>query len=240
MTRPSGRGHDISALFPMISGGDAEAWARHAHPVSVWTRVLFGLPLLILAGWSRVWIGPWWTAALAAAVFFIWINPLMTPVPRSTDNWRSKSTIGERLWLRMNRDEVPRRHRTVPRVLMIGSALGHGWVCSSHPATGRNEPTGLVRIAFAARSPSCFVRSLCGGKEHDLRAIPRWPPADRRVIGSLGHAPVDESADSPDIAALYGVPAQFIHPVEPRRVIRDDTVSFPFQSRSGPGKESDT
>jgi hypothetical protein len=116
---------DLSALFPMISGADAETWARHAHPVSVWTRILFGLPLLTLAAWSRVWIGPWWIAAMAAAVFFIWINPRMTPVPRSTDNWGSKSTIGERLWLRMRRDEVPPWHRTVPRVLMVGSALGH-------------------------------------------------------------------------------------------------------------------
>ncbi|TFL16366.1 hypothetical protein DR046_20420 [Jannaschia formosa] len=109
----------------MISGEDAEAWARHAHPVSVWTRILLGLPLLILAGWSRVWIGPWWIAGLAAAIFFIWINPRMTPVPRSTDNWGSRSTLGERLWLRMTREEVPPWHRTVPRVLMVGSALGH-------------------------------------------------------------------------------------------------------------------
>lgn len=125
MTRISKHRTDLASLFPMISGADAEAWARDAHPVSVWTRILLGLPLLILAGWSRVWIGPWWIAALAAAVLFIWINPRMTPPPRSTDNWGSKSTIGERLWLRMSRDEIPPWHRTVPRLLMLGAALGH-------------------------------------------------------------------------------------------------------------------
>ena len=49
----------------------------------------------------------------------------MTPIPRSTNNWGSISTLGERLWLRMTRDEVPPWHRTVPRVLIVGSALGH-------------------------------------------------------------------------------------------------------------------
>lgn len=121
-TRPE-RG--LERLFPMISGADAKAWARHAHPASVWTRIVLGLPLLILAAWSRVWIGPWWLAVLAAAIFFIWVNPRMTPVPKTTDNWGSKSTIGERAWLRMARDEVPAWHRTVPRVLTVGSTLGH-------------------------------------------------------------------------------------------------------------------
>lgn len=126
MSRPIRSAQGLTRLFPMISGADAEAWARHAHPISVWTRIALGLPLLTLAGWSRVWIGSWWVAALAGAAFFLWINPRMTPVPRSTENWGSKSTIGERLWLRMTREEVPPWHRTVPRVLMAGSALGHG------------------------------------------------------------------------------------------------------------------
>ena len=59
MNRFSRPGADVAALLPTISGADAEAWARHAHRVSVWTRILLGLPLLIPAGWSRVWIGPW-------------------------------------------------------------------------------------------------------------------------------------------------------------------------------------
>jgi hypothetical protein len=125
MRLPTNSEQALKGLFPMISGADAEAWARHAHPVSVWTRIALGLPLLTLAAWSRLWIGPWWIAAMAAAVFFIWINPRMTPVPRSTDNWGSKSTIGERLWLRMSTSDVPTWHRTVPRVLIAGSAFGH-------------------------------------------------------------------------------------------------------------------
>lgn len=125
MSRPTTSEQGVMRLFPMISGADAEAWARHAHPLSVWTRIALGLPLLTLAAWLPVWIGPWWVAALAVPGFFLWINPRMTPVPRSTDNWGSKSTIGEQLWLRMSRNEVPAWHRTGPRVLIAGLALGH-------------------------------------------------------------------------------------------------------------------
>ncbi len=125
MSRPANFEQAVTRVFPMISGADAEVWARHAHPVSVWTRIALGLPLLTLAAWSRVWIGPWWVAAMTAAIFFLWINPRMTPPPRSLDNWGSRSTIGERLWLRMTRDDVPVSHRTVPRILIAGSALGH-------------------------------------------------------------------------------------------------------------------
>lgn len=43
----------IAAAFNMSE----DAWARHANPWSVWTRIATALPLLILAVWSRVWLG---------------------------------------------------------------------------------------------------------------------------------------------------------------------------------------
>ncbi|NKX44628.1 hypothetical protein HCU73_08505 [Roseibacterium sp. KMU-115] len=109
----------------MLSGQDDDAWARHTHPLSVWTRIGLGLPVLILAGWSRVWIGPWWLLAMAAAVLFLWLNPRMTPVPRSTDNWGARAVLGERRWVRTRRSDLPPWHRTVPLVLALGSACGH-------------------------------------------------------------------------------------------------------------------
>jgi hypothetical protein len=33
-----------------------DTWERHANPWSVWSRTTV-LPVLILAAWSRVWIG---------------------------------------------------------------------------------------------------------------------------------------------------------------------------------------
>ena len=59
MNRFSRPGADVAALFPTISGADAEAWARHAHRVGGGTRILLGLPRLVPSGWSRVWSGPW-------------------------------------------------------------------------------------------------------------------------------------------------------------------------------------
>ncbi len=43
-----------------------DAWKRHANPWSVWTRFA-AIPLMILAIWSRVWLG-WWCLVPIAAV----------------------------------------------------------------------------------------------------------------------------------------------------------------------------
>lgn len=55
----------IASVFHM----DEETWMRHANPWSVWTRTT-ALPLLILAVWSRVWIGWWALLPIAAAVLW--------------------------------------------------------------------------------------------------------------------------------------------------------------------------
>jgi hypothetical protein len=45
----------IAGAFGMTE----DAWKRHANPWSVWTRFA-AIPLMILAIWSRVWLGWWW------------------------------------------------------------------------------------------------------------------------------------------------------------------------------------
>jgi len=103
---------------------DDETWQRHAHPFSVWTRVFLGLPLLVLAVWSRVWIADWWLLALAGALAFIWLNPRIAPIPRHTDNWASKAVFGERVWLNRAKVPIPLRHRLAPHLLTAISGLG--------------------------------------------------------------------------------------------------------------------
>jgi len=115
---------DVYRLAERLMGMDDEAWQRHAHPFSAWSRVMFGLPVLILAIWSRAWIGLWWLLALAAAFAFIWLNPRMAPVPKFTDNWASKGVFGERIWLNRRAVPIPRHHRIVPHILTGVSALG--------------------------------------------------------------------------------------------------------------------
>lgn len=100
-----------------------EVWERHANPWSVWTRFAC-LPLLILAVWSRVWIGGWaWPASLLA-VAFIWLNPRIFGRPPSTDNWASRAVLGERVWLNRHAVAVPAHHRLMPHLLNGVNSVG--------------------------------------------------------------------------------------------------------------------
>jgi hypothetical protein len=83
---------------------------RHANPVSVWTRFAV-LPLLALAIWSREWIGWWSLAAVALALVFMMVNPLLFPPARSTRNWASKGVLGERIWSDRGKVELPPQFR---------------------------------------------------------------------------------------------------------------------------------
>jgi len=109
----------IASAFQM----DEETWARHANPWSVWTRNTV-LPILILAFWSRAWLGPWSLALIAGAVIWTWINPRLFTRPKSTDNWASKAVLGERVWLNRKAVPVPGRHRRVPNMLSACSGVG--------------------------------------------------------------------------------------------------------------------
>jgi len=78
---------------------DDESWLRHANPWSIWTRFIT-LPFLVLAIWSRIWIG--WFCVIPITVLFIWIyiNPRLFNKPDSYDSWGSKAVLGERIYTR--------------------------------------------------------------------------------------------------------------------------------------------
>jgi hypothetical protein len=98
-------------------------WMKHANPWSVWTRYSV-LPLIVLAFWSRVWIG-WW-CAIPAAVSLAWMffNPVFFKKARSTNNWASKSVLGERVWMKRDTIDVPQIHKTAPKILNGISSVG--------------------------------------------------------------------------------------------------------------------
>ncbi|MGY4650947.1 DUF6653 family protein [Mycobacterium sp. URHB0021] len=100
-----------------------DAWRRHANPWSVYTRIPI-LVLLVVAVWSRAWIG-WWSL-IPVALIVVWtvLNPRVFPVPRTLDSWASRSVLGEAVWTRRKTTPVPARHRTVPLVLSVVSAAG--------------------------------------------------------------------------------------------------------------------
>jgi hypothetical protein len=107
----------LAALFRL----DEEGWARHANPWSGWTRFAT-LPLLVLAGWSRVWIGQWWLLATALLLAWLWVNPRLFAPPRHWDAWITRGVLGERIWLARDTTPVPAHHRVLPLVL-TGVAL---------------------------------------------------------------------------------------------------------------------
>lgn len=109
----------IVSIFQM----DEDAWARHANPWSVWTRNTV-LPLLILAFWSRAWLGWWSLIPIAGTMIWAWINPRLFARPKSTDNWASKAVFGERVWLNRKAIPVPERHRKAPNILSACSGVG--------------------------------------------------------------------------------------------------------------------
>jgi hypothetical protein len=99
-----------------------ETWRRHANPCSVWTRFA-AIPLLLLAIWSRDWIGWWCLAPLAAVVLWLVVNPGAFPAVDNPTSWSSRGIYGERIWLRQ-RDSLGAENRRVLRLLAIPGAAG--------------------------------------------------------------------------------------------------------------------
>ncbi|MFQ6553995.1 DUF6653 family protein [Aestuariibius insulae] len=98
-----------------------KTWARHANRWSVYTRFTC-LPLIVLAIWSRVWIG-WWAAPLVAlAVIWTWYNPRAFPPAQRWDTWAAEGTMGERVFLG-HRESIAPHHRRAAIVLTAGSAI---------------------------------------------------------------------------------------------------------------------
>jgi hypothetical protein len=113
----------IEARIARAHRMDDAAWARHANPWSVWTRVPI-LPLLALAVWGRDWIGWWALLPVLLLLGWTWVNPRIFPPPRSLESWGSRAVLGERLWLARDEVPVPVRHRRVPQLLNALSAAG--------------------------------------------------------------------------------------------------------------------
>lgn len=100
---------DLYKLTEKAMKMDDATWARHANPWSVYTRCSC-LPLLVLAIWSRQWLGWWSLAPISIALFWIWLNPRLFGPPETTDNWASKGTFGERFFLNRRHVPVPASH----------------------------------------------------------------------------------------------------------------------------------
>lgn len=104
-----------------------ENWMKHANPVSVWTRYS-ALPIIVIAFWSRCWIGWWCLLPGILSILWIFLNPLVFKKPASTRNWASKAVLGERVYVNRDQVKIP-AHHNVPlygilnAISSIGMAL---------------------------------------------------------------------------------------------------------------------
>lgn len=94
---------------------DDESWLKHANPWSVWTRFIT-LPFLVLAVWSRAWIG--WYCLIPISILVIWIifNPRLFGKPASFDSWGSRAVLGERFYIN-EYSAIPVQHK--PLILIL-------------------------------------------------------------------------------------------------------------------------
>ena len=98
-------------------------WMKHANPWSIWTRFAT-LPFLVLAIWSRVWLG--WYCLIPISILVIWVivNPTLFEKPKNLDNWGSKSVLGEKYWSERKEKPVPKHHNSPVLILTILQAIG--------------------------------------------------------------------------------------------------------------------
>ncbi len=114
---------DIFAGFERMMTMDDAAWARHANPLSIYTRIPI-LPLLSLAIFSRVWLGWLTLLAVALVLLWTWLNPRAFAPPAHTESWAARGTFGERVFLNRARIPIPPHHARWGIALAGASALG--------------------------------------------------------------------------------------------------------------------
>ena len=110
------------APIARVFGLDDEGWLKHTNPWSVWSRFA-SLPLLVLAIWSRVWLGWYSLIPIGLVIFWLIINPTLFRKPDSFDNWAAKAVLGERIWTRSKGVSIPAHHKTAIRILNLLQTL---------------------------------------------------------------------------------------------------------------------
>ncbi|MDC6367690.1 MULTISPECIES: DUF6653 family protein [Flavobacteriaceae] len=100
-----------------------DSWLKHANPWSIWTRFAT-LPFIVLAIWSRVWLG--WYCLIPISILVIWliINPTLFSKPKSLESWGSKSVLGEKYWSERKENPVPKHHNTPVLILTVLQTIG--------------------------------------------------------------------------------------------------------------------
>ncbi len=102
---------------------EGDNWKKHANPWSVWTRFAT-LPFIVLAIWSRAWIGWYCLIPIVLLIFWLLINPTLFKTPKHFNSWGSKAVLGEKYWSERKTFAVPKHHNTPILILTILQMLG--------------------------------------------------------------------------------------------------------------------
>lgn len=177
---------DLFRLAERAMAMDADAWARHANPGSVYSRFAI-LPALALAVWSRTWLGLWCVVPVALIVLFAWLNPRLIP-PARPRGWAGRGSLGERVWLRRRRMPIPPVHRRWGLALSGLAAVGL-------------LPLGIGLARFDAALVLVGLLMSMGGKAcflgHMARLWQRTYPAHPDLVGwaATGRPPTGRDID---------------------------------------------
>lgn len=140
----------FETLMAKLLGLDEASWARAANPRSGWLWFTV-LPLLALAGISRVWIGWAFLLPLAAALAWAWRCPRAFAPPERWNAWMTRGVLGARLWLDRRQKPIPRRHTAVPGILLGLLTGGTGLALYGVLALSRWPVLAGIAIASIAR-----------------------------------------------------------------------------------------
>ena len=77
-----------------------QTWERHSNPWSVWKRGLTN-SLVYFPVCNRSW-----HQALPIGAWFL-LNPRLFPPPKDGSSWATRSVLGEQIWTRKLRADVP-------------------------------------------------------------------------------------------------------------------------------------
>lgn len=141
----------IASVFNLTD----ENWMKHANPWSVWTRYSV-LPVIVLAFWSRIWIGWWCLVPGVLSILWMFLNPVFFRKPTSTRNWASKSVLGERVYLNRDQIQIPAIHRKpIYKILNLISFSGMClavWAIVTYSAWG-----AILGVALAYLGKSWYL-----------------------------------------------------------------------------------
>jgi hypothetical protein len=141
----------IASIFKLTD----KNWMKHANPISVWTRYSV-LPIIVMAFWSRIWIGWWCLIPGLLSILWMFINPVLFKKPESTKNWASKSVLGERVYSNRDKLKIPAKHQ-IPLHGILNAVSSTGMILAIGSIIFYSIWGALLGIALAYIGKSWYL-----------------------------------------------------------------------------------